>query len=153
MKRHDIDGSNHPKGGEVAIGEIGASFAKGIEPVSENDFLRDADLEAFMNEKVCIMIHEDQNKDSLDIETPSVNGVNQPIIRGQKTWVKRKYVEAIARATMTRFVQHQPDPTRIDYIQMVEKIVPCLPFSVYEDPHPRGREWLDRIVRGTSAIR
>jgi len=129
---------------EGAIGEIGK---QPVEPVSENDFVDAAKLEEFMNQKLQIMVAEDNSRDALPVITPSVNGVNQPIQRGKKVWVKRKYVEALARGKYSRYEQKVQDPTNPANIQMVEKKAHSYPFSVYQDPHPNGQAWLDALLR------
>ena len=132
------------KGEDINLSEIGLESA-GIEPVTENDFNCS---HAFMNDLLTIVIAEDNLKDSLPVVTPNVNGVNQPIIRGVRSKVKRKYVEALARGTYTRYEQKTPDPGRPENIRMVEKTALVYPFTVYEDPSPHGREWLQSILKG-----
>lgn len=140
--RKDIEGEKPGKTG--ALGQIGK---EPIEPVSDNDVIKAAEMEAFMNQKVLIRVHEDNSPNALPVVCPQVNGVNQPIIRGQKQWIKRKFVEALARGTYTRYEQRTVDPSRPENIQMVEKKAYSYPFSVYEDPHPRGADWLENIMR------
>lgn len=117
-----------------------------IERVSESDFIEVAKTEKFMNDILTIIVHESVEDGSLEIITPSVNGVNQPIIRGIESNVKRKYVETLARSRMTKYVQKTPDPSRPDNIQMVERTSLTYPFSVLHDPHPNGRAWLKAIL-------
>jgi len=144
MKTFDADGSKIGRGREIPLGEIGKTNP--IELVSEQDFVKAAELEAFMNQMLLIEVHTDKDKGSLDIITPSVNGVNQPIIRGKKQWVKRCYVEALARGTYTDYEQNTPDSSRPEVINMIERKVISYPFAVYEDPSPNGRAWLDSVL-------
>lgn len=127
------------KGKSISIGEIGK---EDIERVTENDFADAAELEAFMNEPVTIIVQQDREKGSLPVIVPSVNGVNQPIIRNQKITIKRKYVEALARCRFTAYEQEVPDPNKPENIQMKEKTDLMYPFTVLEDRNPNGREWL-----------
>jgi hypothetical protein len=133
------------KGKSVNLSEIGLESA-GIEPVSENDIGLE-DQAAFMNDLLTIVVTESNEKDSLPVVVPSVNGINQPIVRGQKQKIKRKYVEALARCTHTRYEQSALDPSRPENIQMVAKKALVYPFVIYDDPHPHGREWLQAILR------
>lgn len=102
-------------------------------------------LEAFMNEKVIIMIAEDNDEDALPWVVPNVNGVNQPIFRGVETVVKRKFVEVLARAINTTYKQTLKDSADPGSIMHVPKHALAYPFTVVEDRNPDGRSWLKRI--------
>lgn len=104
-----------------------------------------AALEAFMNEIVVIRLHTDAREGTLQVETPSVNGMNQPIVRGVATPVKRKYVEALARAKQQSYRQeiNQMAP---DDIKMIPQTTHYCGFEVLQDKNPRGRAWLDEIL-------
>lgn len=134
------------KGASIPIGEIGAAH-QGIVRTEENDHGKNVEAEAFANDILEIEITPSSNKEDLDVVTPSVNGVNQPIVRGMRSFVKRKYVEALARCRFTRYAQRVADPSNPENIQMVENTSLVYPFTVYSDPHPNGREWLQAILR------
>lgn len=140
-RNKDVGGERTGRTG--TLGEIGK---EPIEPVSEHDFVKAAELEEFMNQEILIRVHEDNSPNALPVVTPSVNGVNQPIIRGKQQWVRRKYVEAMARGTHTRYEQRAMDPGRPENIQMIERTAITYPFTVYEDPHPNGAAWLESIM-------
>ena len=142
MARTDVEGTK--KGKTLTLDELGRS--SGIDLEAESVTEKDIELEEFMNQKVLILVHQDNSRDALPVITPSVNGINQPIIRGQKQWVRRKYVEALARGTYTRYLQETPDPRKPENIQMTEQTSISYPFSVYEDPSPRGKEWLESVL-------
>jgi len=132
------------KGKAMDLGEIGDPGP--IEQTAEKDFVKSAELEKFMNDIITIIVHESSEEGSLDIATPQVNGLNQPIIRGVESKVKRKYVEALARNRITKYVQRVQDPSKPENIQMVEKTTLACPFAVLHDPHPNGRKWLEAIL-------
>ena len=98
-----------------------------------------------MNEPVRIIVMETGEEGSLQVITPCVNGVNQPIVRGQETVVKRKFVEALARCRTTKY-QQRHNPIERDKIENVPITVQTYPFSVLEDRNPKGRAWLQGIV-------
>lgn len=125
-----------------SLGEIGEN--SGIERVAENDYA--VELEAFMHEPVTILVHTTGVKGELDVITPMVNQLNQPIIRGVNTTVKRKYVEALARARTTTVTQKQ-NPFYKDRIENIETTTMSYPFSVIDDANPNGREWLESIMK------
>jgi len=118
-----------------------------IEKVSEKDFIKAAEMEAFMNQKLLIQVSKSTNKEDLDTIVPNVNGVNQPIIRGVDVWVKRKFVEALARCTHTRYEQRVPDVAKPDRFVMDRNTSLKDPFIVKKDPHKFGIQWLDAILR------
>ena len=132
------------KGKEMNLGEIGDPGP--IEKVAENDFIKTAELEKFMHEVLTILVHPSSEEGALDIAPPQVNGLNQPIIRGVESKIKRKYVEALARCRVTKYEQRVQDASRPENIQMVERTTLSYPFAVLHDPNPRGRQWLEAIV-------
>ncbi len=117
-----------------------------IEKVAESDFVKEAQLDAFMNEIVTVIVHQDQSDNSVENPCPNVNGLNQPFIRGKEQNVKRKYVEALARCRVTKYETKVPDASKPENIQMIERSALVYPFSVLHDPNPIGREWLKAIL-------
>ena len=127
----------------IDLGEIGDPGP--VEKVSETEFVEAAKLEEFMNEKVLVYILPGTDEGDLEIITPTVNGVNQPIIRGKQQWVRRKVVEALARGRITRYAQRVPDGARPDNIQMVPMEGFSYPFQVMQDKNQSGAAWLEAI--------
>ncbi|MCP3683285.1 MAG: hypothetical protein GY861_11405 [bacterium] len=138
---HDLAGQAPPIGGH----ELGQD-TRGIEPVAASDLIKFAELEEFMNDILTINVHPTSDKEQNPVIIPSVNGVNQPIIRGRDCRVKRKFVEALARNRHTGYEQSVPDVTKPHKYVMVPSMVIKDPFVVKHDPHSRGSEWLSRIV-------
>jgi hypothetical protein len=142
-KEINVGNDSIPQGHTIPLGEIGKHAA--FEQVAENDLTKDAlEHEAFMNEPVTIIVHQAVEEGQLPIQTPSVNGVNQPIIRGQEITVKRKYVEALARCRTTKYVQNI-DQRDLSNIQMVEQTVVSYPFSIIKDT-AKGAAWIKKIL-------
>ncbi|MFH1302220.1 MAG: hypothetical protein ABIK07_14260 [Planctomycetota bacterium] len=103
--------------------------------------------EAFANDILEIEVHATGDEGALDVITPSVNGVNQPIVRGKRIPVKRKYVEALARSRNTKYSQQLRDTRDPGSLEMVERTVLAYPFVVHSDPAgDRGRAWLQGIL-------
>ena len=132
------------KGRSTPLGEIGEG--EPIEVMAEQDIVRVTDQEKFANDILSIRVHPDSSEGALPVICPSVNALNQPIIRGVVSNVKRKYVEALARCRITQYQQRVPDAARPENIQMDEVTVIAYPFVVLHDPHPNGREWLESIL-------
>ena len=127
----------------LSLSEIGKQG--GIDPVSENDFA--PDLEKFMHEILTIIAHDDNQEGALDVLSPRVNGVAQPIIRGVHQKVKRKYVEVLARSRSTKYNQRQTDAGDPASLLMVPNSKMSCPFTVIHDQNPKGRAWLEGILR------
>lgn len=103
-------------------------------------------LEAFMNELVTVVIAESTNEEDLPVIVIGVNGTNQPIVRGVPTPIKRKYIEALARAKETKYRQTLSDPSDPGSIVQVPRTALAYPFSVERDANPDGRGWLRTIL-------
>lgn len=103
-------------------------------------------LEAFMNETVMIIVAEDGDEEALQVITAGVNGITQPIVRGQPTPVKRKYIEALARAKETRYRQVQKDASDPTSLVMEPRTSLAYPFAVEQDT-PDGRAWLRDLLK------
>lgn len=135
----------------IALGEIHDRMSDGgveIERVSGLSASEEAlRLEAFMNETVVVIVHEDSDEEALPVVTLCVNGTTQPIFRGFATPVKRKYVEALARAKETKYRQTLQDANDPASITMVPRTALAYPFTVESDPNPAGRAWLRELLK------
>ncbi len=141
-----------PMGGEASnpfqIEEIDplAEDPQMVEPVVGSP--KDAvELEAFMNEMVLIRISERQHENDVPVAFVSVNGVNHPIPRGVPTWVKRHYVEALEHSRTKAYDLQLTDPQDPSKRELVERPMKSFPYMVLEDRNPRGRAWLDSLMR------
>lgn len=114
-----------------------------LEPVGTMG-MDEVELEAFMHEEVMIYVHPAREKGSLEIICPSCNGINQPIVRGVNSKLKRKYVEALARSHSITYQQRTLDPSKPESIQMVETKMPDYPFDLIQDSQ-KGRDWFKRL--------
>lgn len=127
-----------------ALSEITSGAGIEIEPVTSMGM--DAiDLEKFMSERVTIMVHKTREKGALDVITPSVNGRNQPIVRGVATSVRRCFVEALIMSHDVNYEQ-QINPMSPDQFHMAKKATPSYPFDVIQDT-AKGYEWKERMER------
>lgn len=118
-----------------------------VETVAEStDFNELAASEAFMNEVVTIMVHSTTDENQSPHVIVNCNGVNQPIIRGVPTQVRRKYLEILARMKETKYTQRTPNPAAPDQIEMIARSGFAYPFELIEDKNPRGRAWLSNVM-------
>lgn len=108
----------------------------------------DVGTEEFFNEMVEIIVHESTDPSAVPIPLINVNGVNQFFLRGQKQSVKRKFVARLARMKQRRYTQQiANDPASGNVIQrMIPHVGLRYPFSVVNDPNPKGPAWLQKIL-------
>ena len=118
-----------------------------IETVAESrDFSKLASDEAFMNELVTVMVHSTTDENQPNHVVVNCNGMNQPLIRGVPTTVKRKYVEILARMKETKYTQVTRNASAPEQIDMVARHGLSFPFDLVEDKNPRGRAWLQNVL-------
>lgn len=141
--KKETDAGEVAGGKDIAMDELGAPGP--IEKVAESHFKEEAEIAAFMEEKVQVMVPVDGTPGALPVVVITVNGKNQPIIRGRAQLVRRKYIEAMARSRITHYEQEVPDPTKPDMLQLKDMTQLTYPFSVIGD-HEIGAEWLNAIL-------
>jgi hypothetical protein len=118
-----------------------------VETVSESqDFRSLAASEAFMNELVTVMVHSTTDENQPPQVIVNCNGMNQPIMRGYPTKVRRKYVEILARMKETKYSQVTRNPSAPDQIDLVARHGLSYPFDLVDDANPRGRAWLQNVL-------
>ncbi len=118
-----------------------------IEPVPGPRMEDKAALEQFMNEPVDVMINESTDPNADPMPTVFVNGTPQRFFRGRVQTVKRKYVEALARAKQTHvgtreFTNHEG---ALD-VKITRSTGLRFPFSVMADANPNGPAWLKKVL-------
>ena len=143
-RRNATEAVTLPRGTGKPLSEIGKGDAIEVEPITGSLAMSGVDLEKFMHEEVVVYVHPSREAGSLEVIPPNVNGINQPIIRGVNTPVKRKYVEALRRAHSITYEQKVQDPSRPENIQMLARAIPDYPFDVIEDS-AKGKAWLKHI--------
>ncbi len=145
-KEIDIRDAFNPKDEPIPIAEIGAGNV-GIATVDPDaDFSKLAQDEAFMNEPVKVMVAQSQMEGELLVIAPSVNGIQQPVVRGVAQVIKRKYLEALVHTVTTSYNQTIKNPAAPDEISMVPRTTHTFPVTLMEDRNPRGRAWFERLA-------
>ena len=145
MARKESDVAINQSNKPLSLPEIGTGGAN-VEVVHDFDPTEIEDFEAFMNQFLVIMVYEDNSEGALRIICPAVNGSTQPIMRGAKQKVRRKYVEALARSVVTKFDQRRQDPFDPASLVMVPVTRQTYPFTIIHDPDPRGGAWLEMVM-------
>ena len=118
-----------------------------IDTVSESkDFREMASQESFMNEMVTVLVHSSTDENQSPHVIVNCNGVNQPIVRGVPTSIRRKYLEILARMKETKYTQVTPNPAAPDVSELKARHGLAYPFEVIEDGNPKGRAWLNNVL-------
>lgn len=102
----------------------------------------------FMEEKVQVIIPKGANPRAEEqfIQVGS-NGVNQFIERGVPQWVKRRFVEVLARAKKDDVQTAQIVNANGEKDTKIIKTPSLLHhFQVLQDPNPNGPVWLQRVL-------
>jgi len=104
------------------------------------------DSARFMEEKVTINVHKSNVEGELTHVEPKVNGQSVLIPRGMNVIVKRKFVEALANAKQSNYMQEvlNVDQQNIQ-TPLNEQVALTYPFTLVQDSQ-RGREWLTEIL-------
>lgn len=104
------------------------------------------DIEMFMHETVLVMLHDSTDETQIPMPDVTNNGSTQYFARGEPMWVRRKYIEPLARAKKTTYTQRKVRHDNGDeqYI-MVPHTALMYPFVVLKDT-ARGKKWLRNIL-------
>jgi hypothetical protein len=118
----------------------------GIESVvvSEHDKL--IKQEAFMNERVTVILQSTADENAPPSIQLSVNGITQPMFRDVPTPVRRMFVEVLARCKETKYKAVVANPSEPDKISYIPSTALSYPFVVEDDPNPHGRAWLKAVL-------
>lgn len=134
------------KAGEFNIDEIG-NGSPDIEIVDRVLTADKAETERFMNEMVTVMIHDSTDENDTELVQVSINGRNQFIRRGYPQQVRRCYVERLARAKKTSFNQNLDERLgEAGVNRLMSHHALKYPFSIVEDPNPKGAAWLRNLL-------
>lgn len=102
--------------------------------------------EAFMHEHVYIRVQDTTDDVPTPLPEAGNGGIMQHFIRGQGQWVRRKFIEPLARAKITRYTQRTvvgEDGHKI--IVNIPHTTLLYPFEVIQDSD-KGKRWLRDIL-------
>lgn len=122
-------------------------FRNEFEVVDGNFGFNKAETLAFAEEPVEVVVSTTNEKHAERFPHVAVNGVNQYFERGKRMVVKRKFVEALARAKKTT-IETMPakDQDGADTMNIVQNTGLRYPFSVTRDDNPKGNAWLEKVL-------
>lgn len=107
-----------------------------------------AEMLAFLEERVKIVLHESTNPNDQQVVSFAVNGSTIYLTRGVPTVVRRKYLEMILRAKAQDVRVNVVRDANGDVVNRTSKTSAlAYPFSVIEDRNPRGAAWLAQRMR------
>lgn len=137
-------GQDHP----FEFGEGNEIIQAGAETIEDPAFQAKAEYMRFMEEPVRVYIQESNGDFDESSFTIWVNGRPETFTEGQEKTVARKYLEGLARAKKTTYRNSRK--TRDDgenFYQYIPRTGVRYPFAVVEDRNPRGRAWLEAVLR------
>lgn len=114
----------------------------------EREFKDLAEQEAFMQDRLVIMIHRSGDKRQPRLVPAGLNGDQVFLPRGVKVRVPRGIVGSLLQSQETEFTTEDvADPNADQGKRVVAHNVPCYPLNILYDPNPRkGAAWVRRIT-------
>lgn len=146
-RRPAIDATNEYLGATSTM-EFGVVPTFSAEDIEAPVTMKDAELEAFMNEPVMVTVLSSGKDNETPYVQVAVNGVMQMFLRDQPIVVKRKYLERLARAKETGYDQTVDDRLGERMNTLHNRHSLRYPFQVNRDDNPRGAAWLRSILAG-----
>lgn len=129
----------------VNVAPVNVTSDQSIE-IPTHEFARAINEEAFMNEIVVVEVAETTNENEPPSFVLTVNGLHQPVFRGNATPMRRMFLEVLARCKESKYSQHQISANEPDKIELRQRTALAYPFQVLEDPNPKGRAWLRAVL-------
>ncbi|MFG0598355.1 hypothetical protein ACF8OH_26885 [Delftia sp. WSY_9] len=144
-RKNELDATNEYLGATPPM-EFGIVPDFSPEIIDSPVTLKDAELEAFMNEPVMVTVLSGGRDNEAPFVQVSVNGVIQMFRRNRPIVVKRKFVERLARAKETGYDQELDDRLgeRMNVVQPINSL--RYPFQVNRDDNRLGQAWLRSIL-------
>lgn len=119
-----------------------------IATVGDREFKNTVEMEAFLQEEVMLRIHPTNDVNAPPFVPVGCNGDQVWLPRGKAISIPRKFIESLARYEAALTTEQQQDPNADNgYLQRTRASQPY-PFAIIQDRHPKGRAWLERIMRG-----
>lgn len=103
-------------------------------------------LEMFMQELVCIRIHDTSDETMPAMPEVHNGGQSQYFIRMNPQWVKRLFIEPLARAKRTTYTQRETldSEGRRTFVQIPHTAL-LYPFEILQDSE-KGKRWVRSIL-------
>ena len=145
MKSLDVGSMDITQDEPLKVGEVGLQD-QNIEVPSIADMVPDSiKLAAFMEEMVKVYLPLPKGELKTVPVTLTVNGNRQHVFRNVPQDIKRKYLEVLARSTITDYTQDIDEMYRSGDLPQ-SNTTQAHPFSVLQDTE-KGIGWLQEIQR------
>ena len=118
-----------------------------MEVISEREFRDKAEYEKFMEDPLVIVINETSDEKAPPIVFCGVNGDGRWIPRNTPVKIQRKFVERLAQSQERHYKTIENRDHAADNAMLVRARNVGISFHVLKDPHPRGTQWLRRVMR------
>lgn len=119
-----------------------------VTPVGEREFKDVVEAEAFMQDQIVIRIHPTGDVNAPPVVPVGCNGEVVWLPRGRPVSIPRKFIESLARYETGYATQRAMDPNADEGMVQRTRANQPYPFTVVRDNHPKGRAWLERVMRG-----
>ena len=147
-KRHDAMDVEQVKGGVADFNEAGDLIKPVLGDINDPIVKEKIAMEEFMTDMVTVNIqgsHDIRHSKTFPI---SVNGETEIFTSGETRTVQRKFVEGLCRAKNPAYANvEMPDGKGGTKFVYDPTNALRFGFSVMEDPHPRGSDWLKHTLR------
>lgn len=119
-----------------------------VAAVSEREFQNEAEYAAFMEEEIVLLMHPTSDLNAEPFVPVGCNGEQIWLPRGVPISIPRKFVESLTGLQVTYRTERVQDPNAEEgYVQRTRMSMPY-PFQVVTDRNPKGKAWLERVLRG-----
>lgn len=119
-----------------------------VVPVDEREFKTTVEMEAFMQEEIVIRIHPTGDKSAPPVVPLGCNGEQVWLPRGKAVSIPRKFVESLTAYEVSFSTERARDPNSDEGMVQRTAANQPYPFTVIRDTNPKGRAWLERVMRG-----
>lgn len=122
--------------------------ARPIEAITEREFKDRIEFEKFMQDVLVIKVHSTGDPNEPPSAFVGSNGRKGWIPRDVPIKIRREFVGSLAQGQLTIWrTEKVADPEAPEGTRARKKTAAAYPFDVLVDPHPRGRAWLERMMR------
>jgi hypothetical protein len=122
--------------------------ARPIQVVTEREYQTTAEMEAFMQERLVIVVHKGTDKNASPRVPVGLNGEKVWLPRDVPIKLPRRLVAVLAQSQEATFdTVDNPDPSADEGKIIKRRNGQTAPFAVLHDPNPRGAHWLRRVTK------
>jgi len=123
----------------------------GITSIDSMEFVEKAEQMRFDNEEIEIMVMPSASTYPDHTFFVGVNGIQRLIVRGQKQWLPRRYVEVLLRAKISTYGNFETRNQQTNELEVKNPETKShrYPLQILTDKNPLGAKWLNRVTNDT----